>query len=100
MPKANKIKKIKIKNKHYPLVEDRHGVERLPENRIIKDLLDAARDGKKLDLNDISERYHNERYTLDEYIGLYTQIGYSVGGFWDIFEEKIIEERKYAKTKA
>lgn len=62
------------------------GVQRFPENRIIRDILDAARDGKKLDLNQIAVRASRGEYCKEEMHELYRLIGYSVGGFEEVFE--------------
>lgn len=78
-----------INRKRFPTVlVDK--VQRFPENRIIRDLVDAARDGKKLDLNEIAIRAHRGNYCKAEMHELYRLIGYSVCGFSEVFEDDSI----------
>jgi hypothetical protein len=62
-------------------------VQRFPQNRIIRDLLDAAQAGQKLDLNGIAIRAANGAYCKEEMRELYRLIGYSVCGFSEVFED-------------
>lgn len=59
--------------------------QRFVKNRIVRDLLDAASEGHKLDLNEIALRHAYHKYTRDELMELYRLIGYSVDGFCEIF---------------
>lgn len=74
----------RINRKRYPTVMVGK-VQRFQVNRIIRDLLDAAREGRKLDLNDIAVRAGNGGYCKEEMHELYRLIGYSVCGFADVF---------------
>jgi hypothetical protein len=74
-----------INRKRYPTVTvDR--VQRFRANRIVRDLLDAARDGHKLDMNMIIVRAAHGDYCKEEMHELYRLIGYSVCGFSEVFE--------------
>lgn len=74
-----------INRKRYPTVMvDK--VQRFPENRIIRDLVDAVRDGQKLDFNEIARRADQGKYCKAEMHELYRLIGYSVCGFSEVFE--------------
>lgn len=64
------------------IVRDARGVHRFRGNRIVKDLVEAAAHGDKLDLNRITVRV-GDRYTRDEVQELYRLMGYSVDGFLD-----------------
>lgn len=75
-----------INRKRFPTVlVDK--VQRFPANRIIRDLVDAARDGLKLDLNEIAIRAAKGMYSKEEMHELYRLIGYSVCGFSEVFED-------------
>lgn len=73
-----------IGKKKYEVKFDKNKVLRFPRNRILDDLLEAARFGNKLDLNMISIRYQEGKYTREEMKGLYLNIGYSVSGISDL----------------
>lgn len=60
-------------------------VQRFRANRIVRDLLDAATKGKKLDLNEIWITAHKGGYSRDEMHELYRLIGYSICGFSEVF---------------
>ena len=74
-----------INRKRYPTVTVEK-VQRFPANRIIRDLVDAARDGRKLDLNEIITRAADGAYCKEEMHELYRLMGYSVCGFSEVFE--------------
>jgi len=78
-----------INRKRYPtvLVEK---VQRFPANRIIRDLVDVARDGRKMDLNEIVIRAAHGAYCKEEMHELYRLMGYSVCGFSEVFEDDLI----------
>jgi len=68
----------------YAVEIDAQGVVRFPRNRIIDDLVEAARNASKLDLNMIIMRYHDGKYTYEELKQLYLNIGYSVSGIAEL----------------
>ena len=76
-----------INRKKFPTVTRDDKVQRFPENRIIRDLLDTARNGLKLDLNEIVIRASKGIYCKEEMHEFYRLLGYSVHGFEEIFED-------------
>lgn len=63
-----------------PPVKDHRGTIRFKENRIVSALLDAAREGRKIDLNDIAcMDFPNE-----DRVQFAQLIGYSLGGFHEL----------------
>ena len=76
----------KINRKKYPTVTvDK--VQKFPANSIIRDLVNAARHGVKLDLNEIAIRASHGVYCKEEMHELYRLMGYSVNGFEEVFED-------------
>jgi len=70
------------------VVETIDGVERFRRNRIINDLVDAARVGKVgRNLSQITVAVDRGTYTHEERAELYRLIGYSIDGFADVFPE-------------
>ena len=66
---------------HRALVRTSDGVVRFKENPIVRSLVEAAKEGRKIDLNDIwSMGFKDE--DLREF---YQLIGYSVSGYGGIF---------------
>lgn len=63
---------------------DSLGTRRFAPNRIVRNLLDSARDGRVLDLNAIWIDYCNGRYAKAEMREFYQLLGYSVGGYEEI----------------
>lgn len=86
----------KPKPKMQPIVIDKEGVARFRENGIVRDLLEAAKMGKKMDLNDITLRGYSkwERYQF------WQLIGYSVGGYGDVFPGAKVVEKADKKVEA
>lgn len=80
----------KINGVKYPTVVV-DGVQRFRENRIIRDLVDAGREGRRLDLNEIAIRTDKDRYSRHEQQELYRLIGYSICGFAEVFDEDEIQ---------
>jgi hypothetical protein len=78
-----------INRKRFPTVTVSK-VQRFRSNRVVRDLLDAARQGRKLDLNEIAIRAGHGAYSKDEMHELYRLIGYSVCGFSEAFEDDSI----------
>lgn len=74
-----------INRKRHPTViiqKDQH----FQPNRIIHDLLEAVREGKKFGLGEIWDRARQGAYCKEEMHELYRLIGYSVKGFEEVFE--------------
>lgn len=68
------------------IVRDEQGVRRFRANRIVRDLLDAATEGRRYDLNEIWRQAKGHgKYTLPELQELYQLIGYSLDGYGEIF---------------
>lgn len=67
---------------------DKHGTRRFAGNPVVRDLLDAARDGRTLDLNAIWVDYCRSRYTKEEMREFYQLLGYSVSGYEEIDFER------------
>lgn len=96
-PKANGWAKINGVKYDTVLVDK---VQRFQENRIIRDLVDAAKDGKKLNLNDIAVRAAQGAYCKAEMHELHRLIGYSVCGFSEVFEDDKIDSSMWKPTKS
>lgn len=87
-----KTKTLKVNGVRRRVFTDEHGTLRFRCNAIIRDLVDAAREGKKLDMNDIALRTGSGRYTKNDQRELYRLIGYSIGGYGEIFLDDDIED--------
>jgi len=62
------------------------GIERYEGNRIVRFLLDAS---SSVDLNLIWKMYlGNYAFSKEEMKQFYKLIGYTIDGFWEIFEEE------------
>ena len=75
---------IIVRGKRRRTVIDEHGVQRFPANRIVRDLVDAARDGRRVDLNDIARRHQSGSYSTAEMRQLYRLMGYSISGYAEL----------------
>lgn len=75
-------------------------IQRMPENRILRDLFDAAGRGRKFDFNDIAFRFGRGAYTIEEVREVYLRIGYSVGGIAELsyFEDVGMDSCCWRKT--
>ncbi len=69
-----------MKNPMQPLVRDEHGKIRFKENAIVRAVVDAARYGRKLDLNDIACM----DFTQDDRVQFAQLIGYSLAGYHEL----------------
>lgn len=67
-----------------PIVVAKDGVVRFQENRIVSAFLEAGREGKRLDLNEIAVRACRGEFTTAEQMQFAQLIGYSVSGFGDL----------------
>jgi hypothetical protein len=76
---------VKINGKEYPTVMV-GTVERFLANPIIRELLDAATEGRKMNLNDVARLYGNGACTLEQMHELYRLIGYPLSGFGEVFQ--------------
>lgn len=77
----------------FPLVlrkpdDDGHPRPAFQTNRIVRDMMEAAREGKKYDLNDVWERAFNGGYCKEEMLEFYRLIGYTISGYGEIFEHE------------
>ncbi|HXU30320.1 MAG TPA: hypothetical protein VN851_07075 [Thermoanaerobaculia bacterium] len=89
---AEKEHWAKVRGKTYPLVLDPGSRNhRFPGNRIVRDVLDAAQEGKKFGLTEIAGKQGAGDYTLDEIVEFYTLIGYSTCGLGEVFTRIKIE---------
>lgn len=72
--------------KDRPVEKDDQGVSRFLENRIVRHLLDEARQGRKCDLNDLWYLFGGmHRFTQAEMREFYQLLGYSTDGYGEIF---------------
>ncbi len=69
-----------MKHPMQPLVRDEHGKVRFKANAIVRALLEAGREGRKLDLNDIACM----DFTQDDRVQFAQLIGYSLSGFHEL----------------
>lgn len=67
-----------------PIGWDGRGVIRFKQNRIVDALVEAAREGRKFDLNDIAIAVARGQYSNADQVQLAQLIGYSVSGFGDL----------------
>lgn len=102
-----------VGGKRYILTLDRgSGTHRFPKNPIVRDMMDAARVGRKFDLNDVAEKHGMGDYTTKELLEFYMLIGYTIGGLaelsffqgykmstceWSHLEKKAAETAKETK---
>lgn len=84
MTKAKSEHWATIGREKYPVKIDPQGVARFHCNRIVRDLVDAARDGRKYDINAIVQKYGYGEYTYEELKEFYLSIGYSVCGIAEL----------------
>jgi uncharacterized protein YqfA (UPF0365 family) len=63
---------------------DGNGTLRFVPNRVVRDLLDAAKAGRQLDLNAIWADYCDGRYAKAEMQEFYQLINYSISGYDEI----------------
>lgn len=90
----------KINGKKYPTVlVGEPPVQRFPANRIIRDLVDAAREGRRLDLNEIVVRADRGSYSKEEMHELYRLMGYSVCGFSEVFEDDLVDSSMWKRKR-
>jgi len=79
-----------------PVVRDPEGVVRFRVNRVVRAFMEAARDGKQLDLNAIASAHIAGQYTREELVQFAQLIGYSVSGWSDL---SYVTDRDYAKAQ-
>ncbi len=63
------------------------GVWRFKQNKLIRYLVDEI-----VDLNRMKIEFHNRKFSLDEYMQFYMDMGYSLSGFYEIFGQSEAEE--------
>ncbi len=63
-----------------PLIKDKRGTVRFKENAIVSAVLEAAREGRKLDLNDIACM----DFTQEDRCQFAQLIGYSLSGYHEL----------------
>jgi len=84
------------KNPMQPFVLTESGVVRFKENAIVSALLDAASEGRKMDLNDIAVM----EFSQDDRVQFAQLHGYSLGGFHelsDVPDEVALKASKVAR---
>ncbi len=69
------------------------GIRRFKENRIVCWCLDNT-----TDMNQISQMCDRDFFTLDELKEFYQIIGYSIGGYEEIFEDETVEDEEANKV--
>jgi hypothetical protein len=69
-----------MENPMQPIELDRHGVIRFRGNAIVRALLDAATEGRRMDLNDIARMHFSD----EDRRQLAQLIGYSVCGYHEL----------------
>lgn len=75
---------LKPEDRAHEIVIDEHGVERFRQNRLVRFLVDNC----KYDLNHIWGLYGDGDFTDAEMREVYRLMGYSVGGFGEVFLEE------------
>lgn len=76
---------VEIDGKIYPTVIDKHGVQIFPQNSLCRYLVDS----KQIDLDKLALDYEKRRFSLNDYMQFYRDIGYSVCGYLGIFGREI-----------
>ena len=73
---------MNYKPKHpvQPVVKDDHGTYRFKENKLVRAFLEAARQGKHLDLNTVASM----DFSQEDRVQFAQLIGYSVSGWGDL----------------
>lgn len=69
-----------MKNPMQPFIEDGRRIIRFKSNKIVEAVFEAAREGNKLDLNDIA----CQNFTQDDRVQFAQLIGYSLRGFHEL----------------
>jgi len=77
-------------------IKDKGGCLRYEKNRVVDFLLMSATNNIKCDLNHLWRVFDTGAFTLDEMKEFYQLIGYSDGGFHEIFD-KFDEKEKGQK---
>ena len=75
---------------HHEVIEDYHGTWRWKENFLIRKVTDLS----SFDYNAmaVSILGNKKEFTLEEYMKLYMQIGYSLSGFIDVFGQREVTD--------
>ncbi len=87
---------------NHPIIEDISGVWRWKPNALIERLLDRDEVASKwhmIDLNQLAVDYCDGRFSLEEYMKLNMDTGYSLCGFADIFSAELIARVIKAHTE-
>ncbi len=77
---------IRIDGKPYDTYIDDGGIQRFPRNNLLSYISDRGQI-----MNELAAAYGEGKFTIDEYMQFYRDIGYSVGGFGEVFDEVNIE---------
>jgi hypothetical protein len=80
----------------HPIVSDKNGVLRYQKNGVIDHLI-ALMHAKKLggyDLCALSADFQEGKFSLEDYMDFYRMMGYSLGGFEEVFSEQLDEMSK------
>ena len=82
-----------VNDRRYPTVIDDRGVQRFVENKVVNYLRKKAAEGKKCDMNDLClTAQFNGEFSDRDYMEFYMMIGYSIGGFEEVFESAKVED--------
>ncbi len=87
---------IKVGGKEVIATVDHNGILRFPNNALYRWIIDnlAPPDGfdkRYGGLNHMVEAYHRGKFTKEEYLEFYLNIGYSISGFMDLNEFQDVE---------
>jgi hypothetical protein len=79
----------------HPIIEDCDGIWRWKANQLTEYILGRPKGSScypyKIDLNDLCIQWHEGKFSLEEYMKWQMDIGYSLSGFSEIFNQDLIE---------
>jgi hypothetical protein len=75
---------------NHDIIETNAHIWRFKHNALMRAMIED--DGFRVSLNDIWIKYARKRFTSEELMKFYMQIGYSLCGFCDIFDSNEIKE--------
>jgi hypothetical protein len=80
-PKVGDYIKIKVDGTERITYIDYEGIQRFPENKLLRHLVNSG----QISLSRLANDYEKGEFSLDELKVFYMRIGYSVNGFDEIF---------------
>lgn len=92
---------VKVGPYTFETVIDEGGQQRFRENKVVRLLLETARNRGGMDLNQLAILYlHTGAFSQEDYLRFYVQLGYTVGGLSELsfFSDLTIENPLWERT--